>query len=70
MKRSIYGSKSERFVPSNSSSQISLELEVESPTVIVPPAITTVPYQRKRKLQHLCYIREGDLFLLICQELK
>ncbi|MBK7969791.1 MAG: hypothetical protein IPK08_13090 [Bacteroidetes bacterium] len=26
-------------------------MEVESPTVIVPPAITTVSYQ-KRKLQH------------------
>ncbi|MBK8416838.1 MAG: transposase [Bacteroidetes bacterium] len=49
IKRLIYGSKSERFVPSNSSSQISLELEVESPTVIVPPAITTVSYQKKKE---------------------
>jgi transposase len=49
IKRLIYGSKSERFVPSNSSSQISLELEEESPAVILPPAITTVSYQKKKE---------------------
>lgn len=49
IKRLIYGSKSERFVPSNPNSQISLDLDVESPSVIAPPAITTVSYQKKKE---------------------